>query len=180
MRDKITGRMMPSHGMRNHPLYRVFRGMQWRCYSPQAEHYDYYGGRGISICVEWLDDRANFFDWALANGYEKGLSIERIDNDGPYSPDNCKWATAREQARNRRSNKLNEAAVADIKRLLDDGYSLGAIAEHYATCFQFVDDIKKGKAWPEVQPSGVVANPPERKHRLRVRGKNLRNRITES
>lgn len=172
--------MIRKHGMRNHPLYRVYRGMQWRCYAPQSEQYRYYGARGIAICDEWLDDRTKFFDWALSHGYEKGLSIERIDNDGPYSPDNCKWATARDQARNRRSGRLNEAAVADIKRLLDDGYSLCSIADHYSLCFQYVDDIKKGRVWSEIQPAPLVRNPPERKHRIRVRGKNMRNRITES
>ena len=94
------------HGMAKHPLKRVFGDMLRRCYDQAFEEYKNYGGRGISICDEWLGDRARFFDWALANGWAKGLSIDRIDNNGNYEPSNCRFATPKQQANNRRTNTI--------------------------------------------------------------------------
>ena len=86
-------------------LYRIWRAMKTRCYNLNAQNYKDYGGRGITICPEWLHDFVAFRDWALSHGYRDDLSIDRIDNDKGYSPDNCRWATAKEQRANQRSNK---------------------------------------------------------------------------
>ena len=81
-----------------------FKSMKGRCYDPNNRNYSNYGGRGIVICDEWLDDQEAFIRWALESGYEKRKSIDRIDVDGNYEPSNCRWATIAEQARNTRRN----------------------------------------------------------------------------
>lgn len=91
-----------THGGSKTRIYRIWQAMIDRTSNPRASRYSYYGGRGISICHEWRDFAA-FRLWAMANGYSDNLSIDRIDNDGNYQPDNCRWATQQMQVQNRRS-----------------------------------------------------------------------------
>lgn len=89
------------HGLCEHPLYRVWACMKQRCYNPAANHYIYYGGKGITICNEWLTHPQKFIEWGETNGYKKGLTIDRINGNKNYTPSNCRWATRYEQTQNR-------------------------------------------------------------------------------
>lgn len=92
-----------THGKTGSRLHRIWKAMHTRCYNPRFFAYKHYGGRGIAICPEWKNDFQAFHDWAMANGYRDNLSIDRINNDMGYSPDNCRWATTAEQNNNKRA-----------------------------------------------------------------------------
>lgn len=92
------------HGLTRDRLYHVWNGMKDRCYNPNSESYHNYGGRGITVCDEWRDNFQAFYDWATENGHKEYLTIDRINNDGNYEPSNCRWATNKEQQRNKRNN----------------------------------------------------------------------------
>lgn len=87
-------------------LYVIWCHMIERCHTPTSDRYDDYGGRGIKVCDEWRDNYLAFKKWALSNGYNSKLTIDRVDNEGDYTPENCKWSTVKEQCNNRRSNHL--------------------------------------------------------------------------
>lgn len=77
--------------------------MKQRCTNPNKINYARYGGRGIKVCSEWMESFEAFYEWATTHGYKDDLSLDRINNDGNYEPGNCRWATPKEQAANRRS-----------------------------------------------------------------------------
>lgn len=92
--------------MKDHPLYSRWERMKSRCYRKSDKDYHNYGGRGITMCDEWRYDFWAFVDWAMENGYRKGLTIDRRDNDKGYSPENCHWITRYEQNQNKRNISL--------------------------------------------------------------------------
>ena len=85
--------------------------MKTRCLNPNSKAYHYYGGRGISICDEWKDNFSAFRDWALSNGYRDDLTLDRIDSDKDYSPENCKWSTWHEQRINQSPAKKCQEVI---------------------------------------------------------------------
>ena len=92
------------HKQSNTRIYRIWSGIKERCYNPNKNEFKSYGGRGIKMCLEWKDDFETFYDWAMANGYSVELSIDRIDVNGNYEPNNCRWADAKTQGGNLRKN----------------------------------------------------------------------------
>lgn len=107
------------HGVhsRNPALAKVWMSMRTRCRNEKAPGYARYGGRGISVDARW-DDPVTFESWALASGYAPGLQIDRIDNDGPYSPENCRWVTGKQNMRNQ-ERTIMLTAFGEIKSLAD-------------------------------------------------------------
>lgn len=101
---------MLKHGFKRrklvHPLYQTWYGMNKRCYNKNNHSYKRYGARGITVCEEWRNNPDVFIEWAIANGWEHGLEIDRENNDGSYSPENCRFVTKKQNCRNQRSNRL--------------------------------------------------------------------------
>ena len=93
-----------THGETGTRLYQLWASMKDRCKNPNGKGYHHYGGRGITYCEEW-EEYIPFRDWALSVGYEEGLELDRIDNNGNYEPSNCRWTTRKEQCLNTRRNK---------------------------------------------------------------------------
>ena len=103
--SKRSRKLMTKHGLYYTRLYKTWSNMKDRCCNPKNRSYPRYGGRGITVCEEWLHNFQAFYDWAMANGYRDDLSIDRIDNDKGYSSDNCRWATAEMQLNNVSTNR---------------------------------------------------------------------------
>ena len=104
---ELAKRTKTTHGLSKTNLYRVWDSMRYRCLNPNCQAYKDYGLRGITVCNEWLKFEV-FYDWAINNGYKKGLSIDRIEVNGNYEPGNCKWSTMKEQGNNRRTTRMIE------------------------------------------------------------------------
>lgn len=106
------------HGLCRHKLYSVWIGMKNRCYNEKQRNYHNYGGRGIKMCDEWRDDFLFFYNWAIENGWQEGLQLDREENDKDYSPDNCRFITRKENIDNRRVS-LNLTAWGETKNASD-------------------------------------------------------------
>lgn len=101
----IGKRINLKHGMTSSRIFNIWTTMKERCSNPKSTSYKNYGARGIYVCKEWQNSFEKFMIWSMENGYSDDLQIDRINNDGPYSPSNCRWVTRKENCRNRRGNK---------------------------------------------------------------------------
>lgn len=114
------------HGLTSHPIYSVWEGMKYRCLNPKATGFSSYGGRGITVCEEWLDDPKAFITWSLNNGYASELQLDRIDNNGPYAPWNCRYVTRKINTNNRRQTRM--VTVKGELLALTDAYEKYGVA----------------------------------------------------
>jgi transcription elongation factor Elf1 len=138
---------------KSHPrLAHIYSGMKTRCYNQKIASFKHYGGRGISICDEWLKDSNLFCEWALSNGYKDDLTIDRIDNDKGYSPDNCRWVTYAVNTRNTRVVKMSMPLARKIRE--SDMKPL-EIAKKYDVKLTSVYDIRLGRSWREESSGGA-------------------------
>lgn len=103
-KDTIS-KIAKKHGKTGTKLYSTWKRIKRFCYNINVKKYKHYGGRGITMCDEWKNDFQAFYDWAMTNGYQEGLTIDRINVNGNYEPTNCRWATMKQQERNRTNNK---------------------------------------------------------------------------
>jgi len=100
---KESGKRNKIHGYWQHRLYGIWAGMKQRCFNSKCNSYKYYGARGITMCLQWLDFSL-FLKWALSSGYKDNLTIERVDVNGNYEPGNCKWIPGKDQPANTRQS----------------------------------------------------------------------------
>lgn len=155
---KSSKRRKRGAAISHEPLYKVWTAMKQRCRNPNCKPYPRYGGRGISICDEWESDYKSFRAWAYDSGYSIGLSIDRIDNDGNYCPENCRWTGRDVQMSNTSRNRL--ITVNGVSRTLSEwsrelGGSRGLVAHRLS------------KGWTEEE---AVSIPLGRKLRRKMRG----------
>lgn len=129
-------------------LLDVYYDIIKRCYHPSFPSYKRYGARGIRMCDLWLNDRQAFFDWCKANGHKPGLQIDRIDNDGDYCPENCRFVTRAENQHNTSQTKLTQEMVNRIRaNNISRKYTQQELARQLGISQALVSQIAKNKAW---------------------------------
>lgn len=116
------------HGKTYTKLYKIWHNMKQRCFNKNNIRYKDYGARGIKVCDKWKDDFMNFYNWSMSNGYSEELTIDRINNNGNYEPNNCRWTTIKEQNNNKRNNHLltynkETHTITEWSRILSINYT---------------------------------------------------------
>lgn len=164
-----TGLLRPSGttapaGQDKDRLQKIYRGMIDRCTSQRCSAWKMYGGRGISVCSEWIESFDAFYYWAVSNGYDCSLTIDRVENNSGYSPSNCRWATRKEQSNNRRTSSIH-SAFGETKTL--------AMWIEDSKCFVTVPTIKSrlNQGWAFQKAISTPAMPREDRARLAVKAR---------
>lgn len=145
-------------GLSAHPLYNTWNSMRVRCGhigGARPLQLSYYRDRGIFVCEEWLANYSSFYRWMMDQGWRPGLQIDRIDNNGPYAPWNCRVVTRAVNNRNRRDNILDETRVREIKCRLIAGERNCDLARAFGVHQGLISAIRTGRAWRDVEPSCV-------------------------
>lgn len=121
---------MEKHGLSRSRINTTYRHMKDRCTNHKSQYYSDYGGRGIFVCDEWLGEFGfiNFYNWAVANGYDENLTLDRIDNNKGYSPENCRWATCSQQNCNKRNNHY--ITIDNQKKTVKEWCDIYGISTH--------------------------------------------------
>jgi hypothetical protein len=143
-KDAVT-----KHSLCDHRVYILWGSMKDRCRHENATGYKYYGGRGISVCEEWRHDFIPFYKWALCHGWERGLQLDRIDNDGDYSPSNCQFITPAENSRKKPSTKLSLKLAKEIRDLKKSNPDMpnGVIASIYGVHRTTINSVIYNHTW---------------------------------
>lgn len=138
-----------------HGLLDVYYDIKKRCYDPRSVSFRRYGGRGIQMCDEWYGDRMAFIRWALSHGFVPGLQIDRIDNDGDYTPENCHFVTRAENQHNTSQTKLDEKAVNFIRtNNLTRRMTQQELARILGVSQGRISEVAKNKAWKKPSKNG--------------------------
>lgn len=122
LQKEVTSIRLKKHNLSKTRLYRIYYGIKERCYNVNDKRYKDYGGRGITMCDEWRNSFVNFYKWSIDNSYKDNLTIDRINNNGNYEPNNCKWSTKTEQDYNKRTNIFFE--FCGVKKCLKEWTNL--------------------------------------------------------
>lgn len=128
LKDEKLVQRSTKHNQRHTNLYEVWKSIKQRCFNVNNKSYKNYGARGITLCEDWKTNFKSFYKWSIDNGYQKGLTIDRIDNNGNYCPENCRWVDRQVQCNNTRCNKIiifngESKTLADWCRILNISYS---------------------------------------------------------
>lgn len=137
-----------THGMSKTRIYRIWTNMNYRCRNERSSAFPNYGGRGITVCERWRDS----FEAFLADMGEPppGTTLDRIDNDSGYSPDNCRWTSVEVQSQNRRSNRLNPDLVAEIRRRVASGTRARVVSREMGISEAAISMVVNGHCWKNV------------------------------
>jgi hypothetical protein len=154
---------MITHGLSDHPVYKLWGYIKKRCENPADISYKWYGGKGIKMCLEWQNDFMSFYNWCLENGWQKGLSIDRKDDSSNYSPSNCNFISRSLNSKKRHftapvdhkgeKNPSAKLTIEEIKNLKEDlikGFNIQDLSHKYKISTVHINRIKNGKRWKHV------------------------------
>jgi hypothetical protein len=140
------------HGatLRNKPLFNVYLAMLYRCQNKNNPRYPRYGGRGITVTADWIQNPHAFMDWAEEAGYRRGLTLDRINNDVGYSPENCRWVTTQINNQNTGQTRLNANVIREIKKMMARGVRNKEIEEITGVPNDRISRIRHGLVWGNI------------------------------